>query len=53
MIMVDMLIFPRKQNTLDLFKSAIIDRKSEQIENEILQCFDSLVRKDKLITKLV
>ena len=31
----------KAKNTLDLFKSAIIDRKSEQIENEILQCFDS------------
>ena len=42
----------KAKNTLDLFKSAIIDRKSEQIENEILQCFDSLVRKDKLITRI-
>ena len=42
----------KAKNTLDLFKKAIVDRKSEQIESEILSCFDSLVRKDKLISRI-
>ena len=42
----------KAKNTLNLFKKAIIDRKSEEIESEILHCFDSLVRKDKLISRI-
>ena len=42
----------KAKTTFDLFKGALIDRKSEQIESEILSCFDVLVRKEKLISKL-